>query len=118
MAMEPLAVQRALARKHLPGGDYISIDRSSGRRCLHCLACYRTPAVDFDPWTYLGTSTPGYSDYDRFCKTCFGMTLDEQPADEAAAAQGSQPSSGAPGAIASDDDFTSDSSDEESVDAR
>ena len=110
MTEQPLAVQRALARQHLPMGYYISIDRVTGRRCLHCLRCYRTPAIDFDAYAFLGTSTPEATAHDRYCRSCFLAGLDEP------VAVGDSAASGIVGAdaVESDDSFTSDSSESSS----
>ena len=118
MTEQPLAVQRALARQHLPLGYYVSIDRVTGRRCLHCLWCYRTPAIDFDPYAFLGVSTPETTAYDRYCRSCFHAGLDEPVAVGAGAALSFEQGFQAAGAIESDDSFTGDRSDDESASSR
>ena len=108
LALLSLSDQRVRVRKLLPRGFYISEDHVTARRTLHSLTCYRTPAVDFDPWHFLGVEALAEECYDRLCRSYFGEAMPStlaQPSDEA---------------CRSDDDFTSDSSDdgadEESLD--
>ena len=42
-------------------------------RCLHYVGrCWRLPGRDIKKWNYYGQQQPSPSEYDHFCKHCWG----------------------------------------------